>query len=96
MSDVQTPRTPDWHYGEKLAIKKLDGKVADGKSYAPSLCYSDRIALAHNSYLCAWAHLRWANDSHDEHIRPHTRSVAYARGDDLEGRWHADKNRLPG
>ena len=54
------------------------------------------IALARNSYLCAWAHLCWANDSHDGHIRPHTRSVAYARGDDLEGRWHADKNRLPG
>ena len=29
MSDVQPPWTPDWHYGEKLVIKKLDGKVAD-------------------------------------------------------------------
>jgi len=35
-----TPRTPDWHYGEKLVIKKLDGKVADRKSYVPSLRYS--------------------------------------------------------
>ena len=77
MSDVQTPRTPDWHYGEKLAIEKLDGKVADGKSYVPSVI---PLALTHNSHLCACAHLRQANVSHDGHIRPHTRD------NDLEGR----------
>lgn len=32
---MENPRTPNWHYGEKLGIKKLDENVADGKSYVP-------------------------------------------------------------
>ena len=44
MGDVHTPRTPGWHYVEKLAIKKLDGNVSYGKSYVSSPRYSARMS----------------------------------------------------